>query len=311
MRPVIPSEWFVMQFSVLASGSSGNASLVFAEGFGVLLDLGLGPRALAQRLAQVHASWDDVRAALLTHLHGDHWNEATLNEMARRGLPLHCHACHAARLLSQSPAAADLDSRGLFRIYELNREHDLGPNWRFVPFPLRHDAGVTCGFRLEGARDIFGRAWSLAYAADLGSWDGELVSRLADVDILALEFNHDEEMERQSDRSRFLVHRVLGEQGHLSNRQAAELLRTVLAQSPPGRLRHLVQLHLSRQCNRPELAQAAAQQVLAGHDVQVHTARQEEPAPPIRVRFRPQLRRNATRLAAVSSACQPWLPGWD
>jgi hypothetical protein len=53
----------------------------------------------------------------------------------------------------------------------------------------------------------------------------------------------------------------LGDEGHLSNEQAAELLRETLARSIAGRLRRLVQLHLSQQCNRPALARGAAKSV--------------------------------------------------
>jgi hypothetical protein len=55
--------------------------------------------------------------------------------------------------------------------------------------------------------------------------------------------------------------------------------REVLHRSTPGRLQHLVQLHLSRECNRPELAQVAARAVVQGlpASVEVHTASQDEP----------------------------------
>jgi hypothetical protein len=58
---------------------------------------------------------------------------------------------------------------------------------------------------------------SLAYVADLGTWDDELARSLADVDLLALEFNHDVDMDYASERSPYLIARVLGRHGHLSN----------------------------------------------------------------------------------------------
>src|SRR5262249_10105452 len=61
-----------VQFAVLASGSSGNATLIRSGGAGLLVDLGIGPRTIAQRLESVGASWDHVGAAVLTHTHGDH-----------------------------------------------------------------------------------------------------------------------------------------------------------------------------------------------------------------------------------------------
>ena len=53
-----------LQFTVLASGSGGNATLVEADGFGVLIDLGLGPRQLSNRLAAAGLDVFDVEPVL-------------------------------------------------------------------------------------------------------------------------------------------------------------------------------------------------------------------------------------------------------
>jgi phosphoribosyl 1,2-cyclic phosphodiesterase len=128
---------------------------------------------------------------------------------------------------------------------------------------------------------LFGPGWSLGYAADLGSWDERLADALTGVDLLALEFNHDVAMQRSSGRHPYLIERVLSDEGHLSNAQAAELLRRALLNDPERRLRQIVQLHLSRQCNHPRLAFQAAQTVLEelGLAVAVHTAAPYQPSP--------------------------------
>jgi phosphoribosyl 1,2-cyclic phosphodiesterase len=264
-----------MRFCVLASGSSGNASLLRVGDFGVLLDLGLGPRALARRLAQIGSSWDHIHAAVLTHIHGDHWNENTLAFLRRRQIPLYCHREHAGALKYDSLAFAELLEDDLLNFYEVDELLILAENIQCRPLSLRHDSGMTCGFRFEGTVGA-SRPWALGYAADLGSWDEELAEALANVDVLALEFNHDEKMEKQSGRAPALIQRVLGDHGHLSNRQAAKLLSEILARSDAGRLQHVVQLHLSRQCNHPDLAVQAVRQLLAGN-IQLHTAEQDRP----------------------------------
>src|SRR5215831_19007106 len=101
-----------LRFTVLASGSAGNASLIETGGFGLLLDAGLGPRQLAARLAAVGASWQDVHAAVLTHTHSDHWTDRTLAHLHRRGLPLYCHPDHHRVLGTYSPGFAALRSAG-------------------------------------------------------------------------------------------------------------------------------------------------------------------------------------------------------
>jgi ribonuclease BN (tRNA processing enzyme) len=265
-----------LRFTVLASGSAGNASLVEADGFGVLVDAGLGPRQLAARLAAAGKSWASVHAVLLTHTHSDHWKDRSLAHLHRRRVPLLCHPGHHEALAFYSPAFADLHAAGLVRVFRPGADFALAPGLRCRALPVRHDGGPTFGFRFEAA-SAAGRPAALAYAADLGCWDDDLADGLADVDLLAVEFNHDVELERLSGRMPRLIARVLGDDGHLSNAQAAALVRAALARSPAGRLRHLVQLHLSRDCNRPALARAAAQAALAGHGdgVTVHTAAQD------------------------------------
>src|ERR1700733_2235386 len=102
-------------FTILASGSRGNASLIQTNGFGVLLDAGLGPRQLNDRLAAAGHSWDSVQAMLLTHTHSDHWNDRTLARLLRRRIPLYCHPGHHGVLNRYSPAFAQLTDAGLIR----------------------------------------------------------------------------------------------------------------------------------------------------------------------------------------------------
>jgi hypothetical protein len=177
-----------------------------------------------------------------------------------------------------SPYFAKLENASLVRPYRAGEDGELPGGLRYRPINLRHDGGETFGFRLMGRAGLFDEPCALAYAADLGSWDAPLVEALADVDLLALEFNHDVAMELDSGRDPRLIARVLGDDGHLSNDQATALLRAVLGCSPPGRLRWLVQLHLSRQCNRPRLALRTAAESLANLqvDVQIHTAAQDK-----------------------------------
>jgi hypothetical protein len=115
-----------------------------------------------------------------------------------------------------------------------------------------------------------------------------------------------------------LIARVLGDEGHLSNEQAAELLRAVLARSPAGRLQHVVQLHLSRDCNRPGLARSAAQAVLAelAAGVRLHTAEQDNPGETLHVTGEASKPRRARatgprRSPRARPGIQPWLPGLE
>jgi phosphoribosyl 1,2-cyclic phosphodiesterase len=267
------------RFCVLASGSSGNAALIQADGFGLLIDVGLSPRLLATRLAAVGATWRHVNAVLLTHVHTDHWKDRTLAQLRAQRIPLYCHPGHHEALAYSGRAFDTLHAAGLVRAFSEGRPFALPNGFTCLPVAVPHDSEPTFAFRIEGSPDLFGNSWSLGYAADLGTVPTALVDAFRDVNVLALEFNHDEELERSSGRPRHLIDRVLGDRGHLSNGQAAHSLRLIAAGSNRASLKHIVQLHLSRQCNRPSLAQSAAQPVVSEIDrpVSLTTASQDRP----------------------------------
>jgi phosphoribosyl 1,2-cyclic phosphodiesterase len=307
------------QFAVLGSGSRGNSSLIRHEaGVGLLIDIGLGPRVIDQRLQSVGADWSGITAVVLTHTHGDHIDSGTLQILVRRGIVLYCHEAHRIDLEADA-GFQELDRQGLVRHYD-GRPFLAPSGFRIEPIPLRHD-GATFGFRIESVARRKTRAVGVGYLADTGSWSEGMADSLADVDILGVEFNHDVHLQRTSGRSPALIARNLGDRGHLSNKQGAELVRSVLNRSSRNRVEHLVLLHISEQCNRPELAINEARVAIetTGRKVLVHAARQMPAHPNLKIGPRRSVGRNtqgavrsqiATRFGPpVSSAVI--LPGLD
>jgi phosphoribosyl 1,2-cyclic phosphodiesterase len=96
---------------------------------------------------------------------------------------------------------------------------------------------------------------SLGFATDLGRVPQSLIDAFRDVDVLAIESNYDPPMQRRSARPAMLKRRIMGGAGHLSNEQSFDAVRAIVAAStaPP---RHIVLLHLSRQCNAPDIVRA-------------------------------------------------------
>jgi phosphoribosyl 1,2-cyclic phosphodiesterase len=268
-----------VQFAVLASGSRGNSTLIRGRGAGLLIDVGIGPRALLGRLESVGAGWSEIAGVVLTHTHGDHVDSAAFAELARRRIAVYCHEGHRGKL-ADNPGFQQLEESGLVSCYD-DQPVLTATGLRFEPIRLRHDGGPTYGFRIEVSTERRGRPVSIGYLADTGSWSESMVDILADVEVLGVEFNHDEAMQRTSGRSGALIARNLGDHGHLSNRQGAELVEAVLARSRRVAMRHLVLLHLSEQCNRPDLAIETARAALgaSGRQVAVHAAQQSPPHP--------------------------------
>ena len=261
-----------LRFTVLASGSGGNASLVEADGFGVLIDAGLGPRQLASRLAAVGAVLvGQVHAVLLTHTHCDHWKDRTLAHLRRRGFRFYCHADHhrsLRRYSSHLRRAAGAGPGAALR----GQESRLAAGLRCRPLPLRHDGGATFGFRLEGAATC-----SASRGAGLCRRPGLLDAGAGPVawptwTCWLVEFNHDVAWSTPAAGRR--AHRPRpGRRRPPVQRPGRGPVCGSLALSERGRLRHLVQLHLSRDCNRPELALRAVQEIVESHSpfLTIHT----------------------------------------
>jgi phosphoribosyl 1,2-cyclic phosphodiesterase len=268
-----------VHFAVLASGSHGNSTLVSGNGAGLLIDVGIGPKALGERLESIGLSWARITAVVLTHTHADHVDTATFGELARRRVGLYCHESHRADLAAD-PGFRKLEAAVLVRCYD---DHPfLIPNGlRLEPIALRHDGGPTYGFRIEAPAERRENPVCIGYIADTGCWSLSMADCLAGVDLLGVEFNHDVAMQRSSKRPEFLIKRNLSDDGHLSNRQGALLLEAVIERSRGRAPRHVVLLHLSEQCNHPELAIEAARQALraASERPELHAARQSAPFP--------------------------------
>ena len=255
---------------VLGSGSSGNAALLHHNGYGVLIDSGLGPAELTNRLQIVGETWAGVNAVLLTHTHTDHWNKHTLAQLRRLNIPFVAHEKHH-QILWTVPTYDPLHRAGLLRTFTADSPLTLNDDLTMRVCQVSHDADPTYAFRIESA------SFSVGWATDLGFVPDELLGFLHGVDVLGIEFNHDLEMEKRSRRPRHLIERVLSDMGHLSNVQAVEAVSCLAA---AGEFQAVVQLHLSRDCNAPMLAHKTGRSVLS-NSVRLVTAKPFEPCLPI------------------------------
>ncbi len=270
------------RFFALASGSSGNAGLVDTGSVRLLIDCGLRPADLSDRLQRAGLRPADITAVVLTHTHGDHWNRDTFALFRTLNIPVYAHPRHHDKLC-QYPCHEPLRKAGLARDFAPDEVLAIGPRLNVTPVPVPHDSDPTFGFRVDGVDFRTGHAWSLGYASDCGHPDPRVVLAFAGVNVLAIEFNHDVLMQKNSGRHPVLVTRVLGPTGHLSNAQAAEFADAVARSSDPEAFTTLVQLHLSRDCNTTTLARRAAHAVLsaAAPAATIVTATQFALTPPV------------------------------
>jgi phosphoribosyl 1,2-cyclic phosphodiesterase len=234
-----------MRFIPLGSGSRGNATLVEFGSTRLLVDAGLSARALNARLGAVGVPRGDIDFILLSHDHGDHVRGA--ERFSRmHGVPVVC-----------SPETLEAMDRSESHFASWTRLSENGPmelgHCRVTPFPVPHDAARPVGFVIEGEELRIGMA------TDLGCATTVVRERLRGCDVVMIESNHDSEMLINGPYPWHLKQRVAGRTGHLSNEEAASLLREVV----DGSCRAVVLAHLSEQNNTPELARGAASRALS------------------------------------------------
>jgi phosphoribosyl 1,2-cyclic phosphodiesterase len=234
-----------LELCILASGSSGNAALLRSPAGTMLIDIGIGPRITAKRLAGTGVTLADISAVCLTHLDSDHFNFNWLPTLIRQKIKIFCHTGRVDYLIKSAPADLASDFAGLINPFETSPFSPLA-DLHFSPLHLAHDRVGSHGFVIEG----FGLR--IGYATDLGRVPAHLVDCFSNVHLLALESNYDPQMQENSGRPWFLKQRITGGSGHLSNQQALAAIKQILdrAQRLPD---HIVLLHRSRQCNCPKL----------------------------------------------------------
>ncbi len=264
-----------LELVVLGSSSSGNCSLLRIESQGsvhqILIDGGLSPRSvrgLTSALGYEHAQTTDL---LFTHFDHDHAKTGWGNAAMRDGIRLRCsrrHVAHARARGYPDVCIEPFDERG--------DGFSMGP-FRVIPCENPHDDGGTVAFRIESP------AGSVGFATDLGRASGALVESMRGVDILAIESNYDRAMQLASSRPAFLKHRIMGGKGHLSNDECIEAVRAIAWPREPE---HIVLLHLSRDCNCPDLVRREWRAHLPTLEPKLTIARPFDPVGPIRLERR-------------------------
>lgn len=236
-----------MKITPLASSSKGNAYVVEQEGEVILIDDGLAYRTLCARLAATGYAAERVSAILVTHSHTDH--VSGLATFVRRHPSV---GIYANALTAETVAADQRIPDESFVCFENGQTFAVGP-FSISPFSIPHDTSDPVGFLVRtDTRTYF-------HGTDIGAPLDAVGLKLQTADYATLESNHDPALLRASGRPASLINRIAGRSGHLSNADAADLVRRFA--SP--KLRRLFLAHLSADCNSPVLALETMRATLA------------------------------------------------
>lgn len=229
-----------MELFVLGSGSLGNSLLCASSTTRVLVDAGVGPRLAHERLQEMGEDLlpRGVDAIVVTHHHDDH--AAKLGPFAR--------ACKNSKIFLHDGVDVPKVRKKLpVHRYDTQRPFRVG-DFTIEAFELPHDAPqVALRLSAEGK--------SIGVVTDLGHVPRGLDRFLGDCDEVLLESNYCPELLAIGPYPPSVQRRVSGPAGHLSNRDAAELV----ARLEGSRVTRVHLCHVSQHNNTPERALEVAQ----------------------------------------------------
>jgi len=263
-----------MKVISLQSGSNGNCFYVETPKARLLFDAGISARQAQLRLAKHDRDITEVDALLISHDHSDHAKSMGIFQR-KFGFPVY---------LTRKTLAA---SKRYLKNGVMNkvRFFTAGSSIAFRDvvvhtIPTPHDSAEGVAFVVEHAGQRVGILTDLGHA-----FDG-LREVLRSLDAVIIESNYDDTMLEHGRYPEQLKKRIRGKGGHLSNDDAAILLRdTIEEPQDNGRLQWACLCHLSEDNNSPEVARETHQRLL-GDLLPIHVASRDDVSDMLEVKLR-------------------------
>ncbi len=253
-----------MRFSVLGSGSAGNATILECGSTRILIDAGLSAKQICARLEALEIDPKSISAILLTHEHGDHIR-GLKNFLKKQSSPIYTTA-ETAHVVRESGV-----DNAEWNTFEAGQEFVIN-HLTVSSFAIQHDAVDPVGYVVSNGNFRFG------LLSDAGYVTSSVKIHLKKLSALFVEANYDEELlELDTKRPWSIKQRIASRHGHLSNLQVEELIREI---SHSG-LSRIVFGHLSSDCNCPRKVTSHFSEVIEelGLPTSLHCATQNEPTP--------------------------------
>ncbi|MBC1513486.1 MBL fold metallo-hydrolase [Listeria booriae] len=240
-----------LRFSILASGSSGNATLIETANQTILVDCGLSGKKIENLFGEVGRSMTDVDAILVTHEHVDHIKG--LGVLARRyEVPIYANA---KTWVAMEPSIGEINSAQKFQ-FDMETVKSFG-SLQVESFGVSHDAAEPMFYIFHSGKKKFVMITDTGYVSD------RMKGHIANADAYLFESNHDVGMLRMGRYPWNVKRRILGDEGHVSNEDAGIAMSEVIGDAT----KRIYLGHLSKDNNMKDLARMSVSQTLAGEGI--------------------------------------------
>lgn len=225
----------MLEICALASGSNGNCYYIGNGQDAILIDAGISTKQILKRMYARKLDYRKVKGVFISHEHSDHVRGVRVL-VKKLNIPAFFtkNTFYAVRGNNQPASYSPFTPGKSFKF----------KSFLIYPFLKNHDAKEPCSFRVEH------NGVSIGVFTDIGTPCENVKSHLTMCHALFLETNYDEKMLWEGNYPYYLKRRVASDVGHLSNKQAFNLLN----EQAGKHLTHVLLSHVSADNNTPELA---------------------------------------------------------
>ena len=237
-----------MKVSVLATGSKGNSTYIETKAKKILVDLGTTSIYVERNLKDIGIDPNDIDGIFITHTHVDHVS----------GLRVFLKK-HPTKLYLTKIMLDEIQKTFPVSDYELiDRNINLG-DLQVEVIKTSHDVEDSNAYIFSDSKS------NLVYITDTGYINARYHNKIKNKNMYIIESNHDVEMLMNGRYPFHLKQRILGDRGHLSNKQCAYYLSKLIGDNT----KYIILIHLSEDNNNKEIAYNETKEQLCNSGVEI------------------------------------------
>lgn len=236
-----------MQITVLASGSEGNSTFIKTDKHRILIDLGKNAKYIKIKLEEINERPEDITAIVISHTHKDH--TAALDVFVRKYQPI---------VYLTPKMFYDLKNIENYQHIILYEDDIYLGDLKINTIRTSHDVSDSRNFIFEY------QGQSIVSLTDTGYINRKYFKILQNRDYYLFESNHDIEMLLNGPYPKWLKQRVIGTEGHLSNKDSSIYLAKLIG----DKTKKVVLMHLSHHNNSEEKALETIHETFREHKVE-------------------------------------------